>query len=68
MENLGACFFVYANAGLGIHRACSQFRAHELPRRACMYADCVRHRVCDYVLYINIFLALYYLPYTALKY
>ena len=39
----------------------SQFRAHELPVHACMYADCVHHRVRDYVLYVNIYLVLYYL-------
>ena len=58
---------MYANTGLRTCHACSQFRAHELPVHACMYADCVRHRVYNYVLYVNNFLVLYYLTFT-LKY
>ena len=56
---MGARF--YANTGLRTHGAHSQFRARELPVRARVYVDCVRHRVRDYVLYVNIFLVLYYL-------
>ena len=52
---------MYANTGWHTHRARSQFRARELPVRARVYADRVRHRVRDYVLYVNIFLVLYYL-------
>ena len=40
------------------------FFASELPVRAHMYADCVCHRVCDYVLYENNFLVLYYLTFS----
>ena len=58
---------MYANTGLHTCRACSQFRAHELPVHARMYADRVRHRVYNYVLYVNNFLVLYYLTFT-LKY
>ena len=52
---------MYANTGLHTCHAHSQFRAHELPVHAHMYADRVRHHVRDYVLCINIFLVLYYL-------
>ena len=52
---------MYANTGLRTRRARSQFRARELPVRARVYADRVRHRVRDYVLYVKIFLVLYYL-------
>ena len=58
---------MYANTGLRTHRARSQFRAHELPVRARLYADHVHHRVCDYVLYVNIFLVLYYLTLYYIK-
>ena len=67
IENLGARFFLYANTGLGTRRARNQFRARELPVRARMYADLVRHRVRDYVLYVNIFLELYYLTLYYIK-
>ena len=39
---------MYANTGLRKRRARSQFRARELPVRARVYADRVRHRVRDY--------------------
>ena len=58
---MGARFFVYANTGLRTRRARSQFRPRELPVRARVYANHVRHRVRDHVLYVNIFLVLYYL-------
>ena len=58
---------MYANTGLRARRARSQFCARELPVRARVYADCVRHRVCDYVLYVNIFLVLYYLTLCYIK-
>ena len=67
IENLDARFFVYANTGLHTCCACSQFRARELPVCACVEADCVCHRVRDYVLYINIFLVLYYLTLYFIK-
>ena len=60
---------MYANTGLCTRRACSQFCQHELPVQASMYADRACHGVCDYVLYINIFLVMYIIsPYTTLKY
>ena len=40
-------FFVYVNTGLPTRRERSQFCARELPMRARVYADRVRHRVCD---------------------
>ena len=58
---------MYANTGLCTHHAHSQFRAHELPVRARVYTDHVCHRVCDYVLYVNIFLVLYYLTLYYIK-
>ena len=58
---------MYANTGLRTRRARSQFRARELPVRARVYADRVRHRVRDYVLYVNIFLVLYYLTLYYIK-
>ena len=58
---------MYANTGLRTRRARSQFRACELPVHARVYADCVRHRVRDYVLYVNIFLVLYYLTLNYIK-
>ena len=64
---MGARFFVCANTGLHTRRARSQFRAHELSVRARVYADHVRHRVRDYVLYVNIFLVLYYLTLHYIK-
>ena len=64
---MGARFFVYANTGLRTRRARSQFRARELPVRTRVYADRVRHRVRDYVLYVNIFLVLYYLTLYYIK-
>ena len=67
IENLGTRFFVYVNTGLCTRRACSQFRARELPMRARVYADHVRHRVRDYVLYVNIFLVSYYLTLSYIK-
>ena len=67
IENLGARFFGVANTGLRTRRARSQFCALELPVRARVYADRVLHRVCDYVLYVNIFLVLYYLTLYYLK-
>ena len=45
---------MYANTGLHTCCAHSQFCAHELPVRACMYADHLCHQVHDYVLYVNI--------------
>ena len=59
---------MYANIGLHTRCACSQFYPHELPVHAHVYADHVRHRVCDYVLDVNIFLCCIILPYTTLKY
>ena len=64
---MGARFFVYANTSLRTRRASSQFRASELPVRARVYVDRVRHRVRDYVLYVNIFLVLYYLTLYYIK-
>ena len=58
---------MYANTGLCTRRACSQFRARELPVRARVYADCAPHRVCDYVLYVNISLPLSYLTLYYIK-
>ena len=58
---------IQVNTGLSTRRARSQFRARELPVRACVYADRVRHRVRDYVLYVNIFLVLYYLTLYYIK-
>ena len=58
---------MYANAGLRTSRARSQFCARELPVSARVYADCVRHRVRGYVLYVNIFLVLYYLNFYCIK-
>ena len=58
---------MYANAGLCTRRACSQFCVRELPVRARLYADRVCHRICDYVLYVNIFLVLYYLTLYYIK-
>ena len=45
----------------GTRRVRSQFRAPELPVRAHVCADCVRHRVRDYAFCVNIFLVLYHL-------
>ena len=67
IENFGAHFFIYANTGLCTHHACHQFRACELPVCASIYADCVCHCVCDYVLYVNIFPVLYYLTLYYIK-
>ena len=39
----------------------------ELPVRARVYADRVRHRVRDYVLYVHILLVLYYLTLYYIK-
>ena len=64
---MGVRFFVYANTGLRTRRARSQFRARELPVRARVYADRVRQRVRDCVLYVNIFLVLYYLTLYYIK-
>ena len=58
---------MYANTGLHIHHACSQFHAYGLPVCACVYADHVHHHVRDYVLYINISLVLYYLTLYYIK-
>ena len=58
---------MYVGAGLCTRRARSQFLARELPVRASMCTDRIRHRACDYVLYVNIFLVSYF-PYTTLKY
>ena len=58
---------MYANTGLRTRRARSQFRARELPVRARVYADRVRHRERDYVLFVNIFLVLYYLTLYYIK-
>ena len=58
---------MYPNTGLRTRHARSQFRARELPVRTRVYADCVRHRVRDYVLYINISLVLYYLTLYYIK-
>ena len=58
---------MYPNTGLHTHHACSQFPTRELPVHARMYADCVRHHVRDYVLYINISLVLYYLTLYYIK-
>ena len=58
---------MYANTGLRTRRARSQFRARELPVRTRVYADRVRQRVRDYVIYANIFLALYYLTLYYIK-
>ena len=51
---------MYAGTDLCTHHPCIQFCARELPVRARVYVDCVHH-VCDYVVYVNIFLVLYYL-------
>ena len=60
---------MYADTGLRKRLARSQFRARdEVPVRARVYVDRVRHRVRDYVHYVNIFLVLYILPYTILKF
>ena len=67
IEYFGACFFVYANTGLVTRCARSQFCARELPVCARMYTDHVCHHVCDYVLYVNIFLVLYYLTLYYIK-
>ena len=67
IENLGARFFMYANTGLHTRPARSQFRSRELPMRARVYADRVCHRVHNYVLYVNVFLALYYLTLHYIK-
>ena len=58
---------MYANTGLRTRRECSQFCARELPVRARVYAGRVRHRVRDYVLYVDIFLVLYYLTLYYIK-
>ena len=60
-------FFVDTNTGLCTRRARSQLCAQELPECACLYVDCVGHHVCDYVLYMNIFLVLYYLTLYYIK-
>ena len=58
---------MYANTGLRTRRARSQFRARELPVHARVNADRARHRVPDYVFYVNIFLVLYYLTLCYIK-
>ena len=58
---------MYANTGLRTRPARSQFRSCELPVRARVYADRVRHHVHNYVLYVNIFLVLYYLTLHYIK-
>ena len=52
---------MYANTGLRTHCARSQLCALEIPVHVRLYADRVCHHVCDYVLYVNIFIVLYYL-------
>ena len=51
---------MYPSTGLRTCHAYSQFCARELPVCARVYADHVRHHVCDYVLYVTIFIVLYY--------
>ena len=58
---------MYANTGLHTHRACSQFCAREVPVRARVYPDRVRHPVRDCVLFVNIFLVLFYLTLYYIK-
>ena len=60
-------FFVYANTGLRIPHARSQFRARELPVHACVYEDRVCHYEHHYVLNINISLVLYYITLYYIK-
>ena len=58
---------MYTNTGLRMRCAHSQFCARELPVRKHVYTDRVRHPVCDYVLYVNVFLVLYHLTLYYIK-